>query len=164
MVCRVKNPRVLRVSSAAIKSTSRNTVKARRVISSRLPSGVATTYRMPGVSPRLFIGERFLFKTIPYLFITQNFGFGNLDLRNSIDLIINDRAKRYNKSAIRNPQSAFRNSQFPRACPFLFSCRDYSYARSKAFLTISIWGSSRLEMMATTSNRALASICLVVLR
>src|ERR1051326_1825681 len=39
--------RVTRVSSAATNGTSLSTRSARRVMSSRLPIGVATTYRVP---------------------------------------------------------------------------------------------------------------------
>src|SRR5258707_15444575 len=46
---RFNNPRVWRVSSQAIKSTSRNTRNAREVRSSRLPIGVATMKSVPGM-------------------------------------------------------------------------------------------------------------------
>ena len=49
-----------RVSSAAMRCTSRSTRRARRVMSSRLPMGVATTYKRPRRRPRehaiLYIG------------------------------------------------------------------------------------------------------------
>src|SRR5438552_3963645 len=44
--------RLCRVSSAAIRSTSFNTRSARKVMSSRFPRGVATTYNVPGRTTR----------------------------------------------------------------------------------------------------------------
>src|SRR5579883_1289933 len=57
--------RVVRVSSAAIRSACDKTVTARRLMSPRLPMGVATMYRpaasaVPAASPRLLDGERSL--------------------------------------------------------------------------------------------------------
>src|SRR5262245_33508044 len=51
MSYRASRVRVRRVSSAAIRSASRRTRRARREMSSRLPMGVATTWRTPGRRP-----------------------------------------------------------------------------------------------------------------
>ena len=46
MLCRASNREVTRVSSAAIAETSLKTRNALALMSSRLPIGVATTYRL----------------------------------------------------------------------------------------------------------------------
>ena len=53
MLWRPNNRRVTLVSSAAIRSTSPRTLRALRVMSSRLPIGVATTYRVGMPASRL---------------------------------------------------------------------------------------------------------------
>src|SRR5438034_4710229 len=54
----VRSARVRRVSSHAIRSTSRRTRSARRVMSSRLPIGVATTKNVPLRLRRLLLRFR----------------------------------------------------------------------------------------------------------